>query len=153
MSEDENGPDDLAEQLLDLMIYAPIGLALEARELLPKLAERGRGQIALTRLAGKVASDRGQSEARKVFDQVVEFVGTVLAGEASDDGPQTDDDMVDLTGDDSSLPISDYDTLSAPQLLPHLEPLDQSDLADVLAYEKTHRSRATVINRIKQLQD
>ena len=28
--------DPIAEQLLDLFVYAPIGLALEARELIPQ---------------------------------------------------------------------------------------------------------------------
>jgi hypothetical protein len=142
--------DRLADQVLDLFVYAPIGLALEARELIPKLADRGRGQVALTRLAGKFAGQRGQGEARKVIDQVVEAVGTVLSGEAGDP-PITDDELLDLTGD-TGLPIDDYDDLSAPQLLPFLSPLSGDELDTVLRYEQAHRSRATVINRIRQLQ-
>ncbi len=53
--------DELAERLLDLLVYAPLGLALEAKEMIPKLAERGRGQVALTRLAGTVAAQRIQA--------------------------------------------------------------------------------------------
>ncbi|MEZ5167256.1 MAG: hypothetical protein R2695_12510 [Acidimicrobiales bacterium] len=68
------------EPLLDLFVYAPIGFALEAKDLIPKLIDRGRGQVALARLAGKVATDRGQAEARRTVDQVVGIVGTVLAG-------------------------------------------------------------------------
>lgn len=49
--------DKRLEQLLDLLVYAPLGLALESKELLPKLAERGRGQVALMRLAQRVAAD------------------------------------------------------------------------------------------------
>jgi len=144
VSDDER----LTELVMDFFVYAPIGLALEARELLPKLADRGRGQVALTRLAGKVAGDRGQSEARKVLDQVIEVVGTVLAGEAGDP-PITDEELLDLT---HALPIDDYDGLTAPQLLPFLSPLDHDELDQVLSYEQAHRSRATVINRIRQLQ-
>lgn len=143
--------DPLAEQLLDLFVYAPIGLALEARELLPKLADRGRGQVALTRLAGKVASDRGQNEVRKVVDQVGTVISTFLAGEAADPAPLVEDDEP-VTGDDSTLPIDEYDSLSAPQLLPFLSPLDDDELSLVLEYEQRHRGRATVINRIRQLQ-
>ena len=142
--------DRLADQVLDLFVYAPIGLALEARELIPRLADRGRGQVALTRLAGKVAGQRGQGEARKVVDQVVDIVGTVLSGEAGDP-PITDEELLDLTGD-AGLPIDDYDDLSAPELLPFLSPLSNDDLDAVLRYEQAHRSRATVINRIRQLQ-
>ena len=143
--------DRIADQVLDLVLYVPIGLALEARELIPKLADRGRGQVALTRLAGKVAADRGQAEARKLFDQLVGLIGTVVA----DSGPEptiTDDPRLRVVGDDRGLPIEHYDTLSAPQLLPHLEPLSADELEQVLDYEEAHRSRATVINRIRQLQ-
>ena len=143
--------DRLTDQVLDLFVYAPIGLALEARELIPKLADRGRGQVALTRLAGKVAGQRGQGEARKVVDQVVEVVGTVLSGEAGDPAV-TDEELLDLTEVGDALPIDDYDDLSAPQLLPFLSPLSGDELDTVLRYEQAHRSRATVINRIRQLQ-
>ena len=143
--------DRLTDQVLDLFVYAPIGLALEARELIPKLADRGRGQVALTRLAGKVAGQRGQGEARKVVDQVVEVVGTVLSGEVGDP-PVTDDELLDLTEVGDALPIDGYDELSAPQLLPFLSPLSGDELDTVLRYEQAHRSRATVINRIRQLQ-
>lgn len=146
MSDDER----LADQVMDLLVYAPIGLALEARQLLPKLAERGRGQIALTRLAGKIATDRGQGEARKLVDQVIAVAGTVLAGDGGD--PPVADDETVLTGDDSALPIDGYDGLSAPQLLPFLPPLSADELDAILRYEQAHRSRTTVINRIRQLQ-
>jgi hypothetical protein len=143
--------DRLTDQVLDLLVYAPIGLALEARELIPKLADRGRGQVALTRLAGKVAGQRGQGEARRIVDQVIEVVGTVLSGEAGDP-PITDEELLDLTEDTDDLPIDGYDDLTAPQLLPFLSPLNGNDLDAVLRYEQAHRSRATVINRIRQLQ-
>ena len=143
--------DRLSDQVLDLFVYAPIGLALEARELIPRLADRGRGQVALTRLAGKVAGQRGPGEARRVIDQVVDVVATVLAGEAGDP-PITDAEVLDLTRDIDDLPIDDYDDLTAPELLPFLSPLSGDELETVLRYEQAHRSRATVINRIRQLQ-
>ena len=57
----------LVEQALDLLVYAPVGLALEAKEMMPKLVERGRGQVALTRLAGRVAAKRGREEIERVL--------------------------------------------------------------------------------------
>ncbi len=143
--------DRLAEQILDLLVYAPIGLALEAKELIPKLADRGRGQIALARLAGKVASERGQSDVRSFLDQLVGAVGSALAGDAGDVPDDSDVDEDDE--DDAGLAIDSYDSLTAPQLLPHLSPLSAEELDEILAYEQAHRSRATVINRIRQLQD
>ncbi len=152
MSDDEG----LADQVLDYLVYAPIGLALEARALIPKLADRGRGQVALTRLAGRVAGQRSQGEARKVVDQVMAVVATVLAGEAGDP-PVSDDGRLGRTADQTPatvdlLPIDDYDDLTAPELLPFLSALADEELRLVLRYEQAHRSRATVINRIRQLQ-
>jgi hypothetical protein len=141
--------DRLAEQILDLLVYAPIGLALEAKELIPKLADRGRGQIALARLAGKVASDRGQSDVRTFLEQLIGAVGSSIG-----DTPSTPDEPdIDPSDDASGLAIDSYDSLTAPQLLPHLPPLSAKELDEILSYEQAHRSRATVINRIRQLQD
>ena len=56
----------LVDHALDAFVYAPLGFLLEARDLLPKMAERGRGQVALTRLAGRVAAERGRAEADKI---------------------------------------------------------------------------------------
>lgn len=156
---------DLTEQLLDLMVYVPIGLALEAKDLLPKLAERGRGQVNLMRFAGKVASNQGTTTPRGIVDQLVATFETLVGGTTTtspsssppvDEAPAEDDEASEegapSRDDGPDLPITGYDSLSAPQLLPYLEPLTDDQLADVLAYEEGHRSRATVINRIKQLQ-
>lgn len=86
------------------------------------------------------------------------MVGTVLAGEAGDP-PVDDDTLDDLAHSDlieqldlAPVPIDDYDELTAPELLPFLSPLTEDELHAVLRYEQAHRSRATVINRIRQLQ-
>jgi hypothetical protein len=57
------------EQALDLFVYAPLGLALTAREELPKLAEKGRtrvsGQMMMAKMIGQFAVSQGQREAEK----------------------------------------------------------------------------------------
>lgn len=146
MSEDEN----LGEQLLDLFVYAPIGLLLEAKDLIPKLADRGRGQVALTQLAGKVAGNRGQTDAAPLIRRFLEAAGTALGSMTTGRYEDELDDHHD-SGDDAGLPIENYNTFSAPQLLQKLEALDQKQLDTILAYERTHRDRQTVTNRIKQL--
>lgn len=119
----------LVDQALDAFVYAPIGLLLEARELIPKLADRGRGQVALARLAGRVAQNR-------------------RAPDIADD-PVVPTPSPERT---TNLPIADYDDLSSPQLLPRLESLDLDELAILLGHEQAHRARTTVVNRIRQLQ-
>ncbi len=149
VSDEEN----LGEQLLDLLIYAPIGLLLEAKDLIPKLADRGRGQVALTQLAGKVAGNRGRDETAPLFRQLVEAAGAALGSMTTDEHELSDelDDHGESSEDDLSLPIKNYNAFSAPQLLEKLEALDQQQLDEILDYELTHRDRQTVTNRIKQL--
>ncbi|MCQ3814169.1 MAG: hypothetical protein KTU85_07095 [Acidimicrobiia bacterium] len=116
----DNGDNgELAEQLLDLLVYAPIGLALEAKDLIPKLVDRGRGQVSLMRLAGKVASNRGRNYSK----------------------PEPS----------VTMPIADYDTSTAADLLPKLATLNRDQLTYVLEYEQQNRNRKTVVNRINAL--
>jgi hypothetical protein len=44
-----------AEQLVDLCVYAPLGLVLDARSLLPGLVERGRQQVGVAKMVGEFA--------------------------------------------------------------------------------------------------
>jgi len=124
----------LIDQALDAFVYAPIGLLLEARDLIPKMADRGRGQVALARLAGQVAQNQRRGPA---------------AGAAHD---STSADESPAPVDRDQLPIPGYDDLSAPQIIPMLGSLSPIQLGEVLVHEETHRSRATVLNKIHQLQ-
>jgi hypothetical protein len=60
-------PAKLLDAALDVFVYAPIGFLLDAREVVPKLAERGKGQVALVRLFGRFAVQRGQVEADRIL--------------------------------------------------------------------------------------
>jgi hypothetical protein len=50
-----------------------------------------------------------------------------------------------------SLPIPDYDELSASQVIERLEGLDRSSLEAIRAYETQHRARNTILGKIAQL--
>lgn len=50
------------------------------------------------------------------------------------------------------LAIPGYDSLSASQVVQRLAGLNQDELAAVGAYERAHRGRRTILNRIDQLQ-
>ena len=56
------------------------------------------------------------------------------------------------TVDVQDLAIPDYDSLAASQVVPRLASLDPAELALVLTYEQSHRSRQTILNRVRQLQ-
>lgn len=67
---DAPDPRKVAEAALDVFVYAPVGLALEAKELLPKLAERGRNQIVLARLGARFAMQKAEAEAEKLLSRL-----------------------------------------------------------------------------------
>src|SRR5215218_6049085 len=152
------------EQLADFVLFAPLGLALEARKLYPELAARGRRQLMFTRTVGKYAVRRGQS---RLDDLVATGVGLVSAllptnGAAAPEPEATEaatppdltpvpDLPAEPAPDDAHLAIPDYDSLSAFQVMPRLEALDPSDLDAVRAYEESTRGRRTILNKIAQL--
>ena len=132
MSDDRS----VVKQALDYLVYAPLGLALEARDLIPKLADRGRGQVVLARLAGRFAAQRGQHEIRRV-----------VAGSGSDKRSEPETPRPSIP-----IPFDGYDDLKAKNILPQLDSMTERELDRALAYELHHRSRSTIINRLRQLQ-
>jgi hypothetical protein len=54
--------------------------------------------------------------------------------------------------DASELGITDYDVLSASQVVPRLAGLHESELDAVRRYEAAHRGRKTILSKIAQLQ-
>ncbi len=136
--------DELAERLLDLLVYAPLGLALEAKEMIPKLAERGRGQVALTRLAGTVAAQRSQAEASRVINEISDALASFLGGEPAGAAPSPSQTVSD------DLPIAGYADLTAVEIVRLVAELDDHELDVIESFEREHRNRSTVLNRIRQ---
>lgn len=68
------------DQLVDLVVYAPVGLALTAQESLPELVAKGRdrvtAQVTLARMIGQFAVREGEREARRRFGGI----GETLSG-------------------------------------------------------------------------
>lgn len=64
-------PDDKSpvDQVLDLFVFAPVGLAVTARTQLPEIVAKGRaqveGQLTLARFLGQFAVTHGKSELEK----------------------------------------------------------------------------------------
>jgi hypothetical protein len=161
--------DDPGEQLLDLLVYAPLGLLLEARDLVPKLAAKGRqrmgGQVTVARMIGEMAVRQGQRRAESVIKRMREQP-TATARPETDAGHQTNGHGSATTASADATPpaagpvtapeaaglaIPGYDTLSASQVVPRLEGLTPSELDAVRAYEVATRGRKTVLTRIDQL--
>ena len=56
--EPETGPDPV-DQLLDILVYAPLGFVVDARRVVPELAEKGRAQAGTARMIGEFAVSWG----------------------------------------------------------------------------------------------
>jgi len=161
---------------IDLLVYAPLGFALEARGLLPKFVERGRNQVTMARMVGQFAVQQGQVEAARRLGPLQEQVEAVLvdlgvvprpAPTRPEPGPTTEpavrvvpdpEPEVDSAPTEPSVPaddlaIPDYDSLAASQVVPRLRGLDPEELEQVRRYELAHRGRKTILNRVAQLQD
>jgi len=171
VSPDNAGKTPL-DRAVELFVYAPIGAALTARELLPSFVERGRqqlnGQLNMARMVGQFAVRQGQGEFDKSFAKAREQAMTTLrtlgvvpsesdgrgGGEARPAPPPRHAPTGRPTSGPGAgaLPIPDYDSLSASQVVPRLVALSGEELEAVRAYEAEHRGRKTILHRITQLQ-
>ncbi len=137
--------------ILDVFIFAPIGFALDARELVPKLAERGRNQVALLKVVGQFAVNKGRADADRILKAKVPGSPTSQPAATAPRPPATP--RVRATAATAAaLPINNYDTLSASQIVPRLAGLRPDELTRLRAYENSHRRRRTILGRIAQLQ-
>lgn len=168
-----------AEQAIEVILYAPIGFALEARRLLPTFVDRGRQQVQMARVIGKFAVGQGQTEASKRLGQVqsqaqrqasaiLTDLGLVGAqpevpshsgghlGSTAAASAGTEASAVvgapQASAASANLAIAGYDTLAASQLIPRLNGLGPDELEAVRAYESAHRARKTILGRIAQIQ-
>jgi len=162
------------DQALDLLVFAPLGLALTAAEELPKLIEKGRqratSQAGLYRMMGQFAVNEGQHRAERFVRQAQERLSDLTgntgaagpaaaapsarpapapsaASERSGNGQRP---AARLSSDELAIPA--YDTLSAPQVVQRLAGLSAEELESVRTYEAATRGRKTILSRVAQLQ-
>jgi hypothetical protein len=66
------------EQVVETLVFAPIGLLFEGSTILPQLVEKGRSHVAMARMVGKFAVTQGRSEAAKAAGKLQEQAANVL---------------------------------------------------------------------------
>lgn len=168
------------EQALDLFFYAPLGLLMNAQEVVPELIEKGHQQVVVARMFGKFALEQEapkqiahlQKQAQKVAEQLAARTRPKVARQSpapsSTPAPApSSNGAKDMPATQTSAPVAsppahgpaaaalaipDYDSLSASQVVPRLEGLSADELASVEEYEAQHRGRKTILNKIAQLQ-
>lgn len=82
---------DLRDHALNLLVYAPVGLAVTAAEDLPELVERGRRrvttQVTMARMVGQVAVAQGQRQAAHLVQDAARHLWASPPPAARQDGP------------------------------------------------------------------
>ncbi len=173
--EDEQEGANPVEQLLELMLYAPIGLLYEYQEVLPKLIKRGRSQVQLARVFGQMAMNQSQGERGGSAGDVTTLASTVIARVITDIGSQIglappsptapstsegtmaaqSDPEADAAGNaggtGQGLPIAGYDALTAREVIPLLEELSPEQQSRIRAHETANRNRKTVLAKLDRL--
>lgn len=192
----QTGADALVERLLDLALYAPVGVAVTLRDDLPRHVKQGRqaleNRIQLARFIGQLAVQTGQRELQKRIEQQREArLAATAPPDAADgatsvesdepDGGEhaaaTDEQATDRRIDDangpreasetapdappgdvavpaaSELPISDYESLPAINVVDRLRSMSPDEIELVRRFEQAHRARRTILAKIDQLQE
>lgn len=169
-------PRSLRDLAADLLLYAPVGLALRLSKDVPELASQGRAKLATplgaARVVGAMAVAQGkrdvEARVRTILDDLRSPVdsdrrGTPPTASEGEPAPtasaaRADSEAPAVVPDDGATPgsanlaIPRYDTLAATQVLEHLAGLRQDELAAIEAYERSHRNRKTILQRIAVLQ-
>lgn len=162
----DTGERSPVDQLVDLFVYAPVGLLLEYQDVLPRLIKRGKSQVQITRLVGTMAAKKGQREVNARLGDVVDAATSTVAQGITDVGarvglapepiPEPGDvpatpTAVPVPADDRPLPIAGYNDLTAKQIVVLLPDLTAKQRDQLRGYESTHKRRTTVLARIDAL--
>ena len=149
----------LIEKVLDIVVYAPVGLALQIRSDLDTFATSGRTQVServqVARWIGEMAVTYGRREIEKRLAGV-SVETKAAATPASQPVGQT---VVRLDPEPSAAverqtllqPFDGYQSLAAAQVVQLLGRLPADQLAVIRAYEAAHRGRRTILAKLDQL--
>ncbi|MFT7473189.1 MAG: hypothetical protein ACI81L_000100 [Verrucomicrobiales bacterium] len=156
-----NNDANPTEQLLDFLVYAPVGLALEAVDNLPKYIERGRSQVTIGRFLARTVAKRGGSTIESIGERLVNEAGQVVVDlfgiDLRPDVDTADEPTVQPTpravAVEVDLPIPEYDSQAAAQIVKLLGQLTHEERAEIEAHELIGRNRVTILRKIAQLRE
>ena len=155
------------DQLVDLFVYAPVGLVYEYQDVLPKLIKRGKSQVQIAKFLGTMAAKQGQKTVEGRIDDAFDVASSSVAQGITDVGarvglaPDTAARRVtssaseagesDEVVDDRPLPIAGYNDLTAKQVVVLVADLDAGQRTRIELYEASHRARKTVLVKLRSL--
>jgi len=172
--------DNPLERAVEILVYAPIGLAMFAKDTVPTFMKMfvARGQTEVThrrktaetqagqyKTIGQMAVKYGGPEVRrqaesaagtvrKRAEETIAAVAAVSTPPTASNGTKphaTKSAAAPATPMARDLAIPEYDLLSASQVIDRLVGLARPDLLAVQLYETAHRARTTILGKISQL--
>ena len=150
--------------VLDLAVYAPVGVLLELRERLPRQVRQRRqaleNRVQLARFIGRIAVQQGQKElAKRLHPEPALGIATIAEPASIATGPVALVSMVpsvempvEMPVEAVNLPIAEYESLAAIHVVERLGSLRPDELEAVRSFEQGHRGRRTVLAKVAQLQ-
>jgi hypothetical protein len=150
----------IAEKVLDIVVYAPIGAFDLLRHDGPRLAAEGRQRLEqrarTARWIGEMAVTVGR---QKVTQRWSSFVAPPparqdapgAAAPAGSAAPSAHQSVDEATVEPPSEPFHGYDALPASELVHLLFRLTKAELELVRSYESATRARRTVLAKVDQL--
>lgn len=165
---DDRSPVD---QLVDLFVYAPVGLLLEYQDMLPKLIKRGKSQVQIAKVVGSMAAKQGQRAVNGRLEDVVDtasssvaqgitdvgaMIGLAPAASGKSERPAAASGSA-VSGDidggapTRALPIAGYDDLRAKDVVALLVDLSPKQRARIRAHESAGRGRKTILAKLDSL--
>lgn len=132
----------LVERVLDLLVYAPVGLASQLRDDADRLVTQGRTtvheRVQVARWVGEMAVHVG----RRKLEHRLHPAPSLAPGSL---GPVVPDPAA------TELPFEGYDALSAAEIVKLLAQLPAVELEMVRDFEVANRARRTVLAKLDQL--
>jgi hypothetical protein len=172
VSDPDENDENAVRRALDILVFAPVGVALTVLEDLPGLIVKGRARfetdVRNARVIGKFVVNSSLGRMGKLFNAESSETESATPESASPAAASESASPLDTVTPTSTtnLPKPDpadaiiveaalagYDTLSASQVVRRLESLGPLELRAVHRHEASHRNRRTILNRAQQLLD
>ncbi len=145
-------PKSPVDQWFELFVYAPLGFALDARQLLPRFIDRGRSQVVLARVVGRYAVKRGSKRAGTYLDQSGSQMSAVLQALGlfpDETGPGADpSDLDDFEGEVLTFESASRSSEAPPDGVAEASGVDAPDVGSLAIPDYDNLSASQVVPRL-----